>query len=305
MSMKKIEYMGQEYETKNYGKIRVIKDLGLHKLYENIDQRYRLLEIQFLNTGNTQVIKAYELAKGQLKDKYAKTVCGIGYLGDAEKYTKKEYDIWYQIIHRCYNPINEYYYLYGGAGVTVCSRWFCLANFLEDLRKMENYDKLMAGEKYQLDKDILQPGVICKIYSPETCCLVPSYVNTSEVFRRNLDNKEVKYNGVYDTGCKNYNEGYIARIFLDGKKCNLGTYDDPKSAAAVRDEVAWMYRRLDLLNHTGMTFDEAITHKRGKYNSASISEILSNLPPRNMCKIIDNTKQKYMCYIVNPIKRGY
>ena len=301
MSCKKVNYVGQEYETKNYGRIRVIKDLGLFKLYDNIDQRYRLLEIQFLNTGNTQVIRASHLSKGQIKDKYAKTVCGVGYLGEAENYTKKEYDIWYQMIHRCYNPINDHYELYGGAGVTVCSRWFCLEYFLEDLRKMENYDKLMAGEKYQLDKDMLQPNVINKIYSPETCCLVPSYVNTAEIFRRNLDNKDVKYNGVYNND--GIIPGYIARIFIDGKNRNLGTYELPKAAAAVRDEVAWMYRRLDLLNHTGMTIDEALSYKRSRYNS--INDIRSTLPPVSMCEIVDNPKGRQMCYVVNPIERGY
>jgi hypothetical protein len=297
--MKKIEYVGQEYETKNYGKIKVIKDLGLHKLYKNIDQRYRLLEIQFVNTGSTQVIKSSELSRLQMKDHYAKTVFNVGYIGEAKNYTKKEYDIWYHMLARCYNTNHEYYNIYGGAGVYVCTRWLNFANFLEDLRKMENYDKLMAGEKYELDKDLLQNGSIIKIYSPETCKLITHYQNTAEIYRRNLDNKEVKYNGVYNTGCKDYNEGYIARICINNKKFNLGTYDDAKSAAAVRDEIAWMYRRLDLLNHTGVTFNEAITHKRGRYNSTGIAEILSNLPPRNMCNIIDNTKLRQMCYIVH------
>lgn len=301
MSMKQIDYIGQVYPTKNYGDIKVIKDLGLHKLYENIDQRYRLLEIQFLNTGNTQIIKSCELSRGQIKDKYARTVCNIGYLGEAKNYTKKEYDIWYQMIHRCYNPINDHYDLYGGAGITVCKRWHCLEYFLEDLKKMENYDKLIAGEKYQLDKDILQPGIVNKIYSPETCILAPSYVNTAEIFRRNLDNKEVKYNGVYSN--ESVNENYIARIFLNGKNRNLGTYDNAIYAAAVRDEIAWRYRRLDLLNHTGITYDDALNHRKGRYNS--IDDIYSTLPPVNMCEIIDNTKSRQMCYIITPIKRGY
>lgn len=301
MSTKKIDYVGQIYHTKNYGDIKVIKNLGLYKLYENIDQRYRLLEIQFLNTGNTQIIRSSELSTGKIKDKYARTVCNIGYIGEAKDYTKKEYDIWYQMIHRCYNPINDHYDSYGGAGVTVCNRWLCLEYFLEDLRKMENYDKLMAGEKYQMDKDMLQPGIINKIYSPETCLLVPSYVNTAEIFRRNLDNKEVKYNGVYSN--ESVNENYIARIFLDGKNRNLGTYDEPIYAAAVRDEIAWMYGRLDLLNHTGVTYEEAIEHRKGRYNS--IENIRSNLPPVEMCKIVNNCNLRQMCYTINPIERGY
>lgn len=159
----------------------------------------------------------------------------------------------------------------------------------------------MAGEKYQLDKDMLQPNVINKVYSPETYLLVPSYVNTAEIFRRNLDSKEVKYNGVYSND--GIIPGYITRIFLDGKNRNLGTYNTAIGAATVRDHVAWMYRRLDLLNHTGMTYDEAIQSKRGRYNS--INDITDNLPPREMCEIVDNTKSRHMYHIVNSIKRGY
>jgi hypothetical protein len=300
--MKQINYVGQERETKNYGKIRVIKDLGLHKLYDNIDQRYRLLEIQFLNTGNIKTIKASQLNGGEIKDLYARTVFGMGYLGDAKGYTKKEYDIWYHMLNRCYNPNNKYYYLYGGAGVHVCPRWLGFDNFLEDLRKMDNYDKLMAGEKYQLDKDILQPGIVCKVYSPDTCRLIPKVQNCSEMFARHIDNKDVKYNGVYDTDCVK-NKGYIARICIDRKKCNLGTFDEAIYAAAYRDHVAWMYRRLDLLNHTGITIEEALPHRRTRYNSSN--NIFAGLPPATMCTIEDNTRSREMCYIVDSIERGY
>ena len=47
MSMTKIDYVGKVYETERYGRFTVIKDLGLHQLYENNPQRYRLLEIQW------------------------------------------------------------------------------------------------------------------------------------------------------------------------------------------------------------------------------------------------------------------
>jgi hypothetical protein len=302
MSTKQINYVGREYPTKHFGTIRVIKDLGLHKLYENINQRYRLVEIQFLNTGNVKIVKTSQLNGGLIKDNYAKTVCGIGCIGNAEKYTKMEYDIWYNMLRRCYNPESTYYNLYGGAGVVVCERWHRLDNFLDDLRKMDNYDKLMAGEKYQLDKDMLQPNKEFKIYSPETCKLVSAYANTSEIFLRNLDNKDVKYNGVYDTDCVK-NKGYIARIYINGKNQNLGTFDEAIYAATYRDYIAWMYRRLDLLNHTGVTVEEALQHRRGRYNS--INDIMSNLPPRNMCEIIDNTNKREMCYRVTPIERGY
>ena len=302
--MKQINYVGQEYETKNYGKFKIIEDLGLHQIYPNILNRYRLLKIQWDNTGSIQIIRSCELSQLAMKDVFAKTVFNRGYLGNAKNYTKKEYDIWYNMLKRSYCKECPDYINYGAKGVHVCTRWLCFEYFLEDLRKMENYDKLIAGEKYQLDKDTLQPDKeYGKVYSPETCVLIPAYSNNAEIYRKNLDNKAVKYNGVYSN--ESVNENYIARIFLDGKNRNLGTYDKAIYAAAIRDEIAWMYNRLDLLNHTGITFDDAICHKCGRYNSFNISEILSTLPPREMCKIINNNVTKTMCYTINPIERGY
>jgi hypothetical protein len=109
---------------------------------------------------------------------------------------------------------------------------------------------------------------------------------------------------MYNTGCTNqFNQGYIARIFLDGRKCNLGTFDSAIHAAAYRDEIAWMYRKLDLLNHTGITAEEALQHRRSRYNS--IDNIRASLPPVEMCAIVNNSEKRTMCYIINTIERGY
>lgn len=167
---------------------------------------------------------------------------------------------------------------------------------------MRNYDKLMAGERYELDKDLLQVDIPLKIYSPETCQLVKPIINNSEVFLRNLDNKDVKYNGVYDTQCVGPNKGYIARICLNGKKCNLGTFDAPIYAAAYRDHIASLYGRLELMNHTGVTVEEALQHRRARYNS--ISDIRTGLPPVEMCEIVDNSYKRDMCHRVKIIARA-
>ncbi|MNQ56357.1 hypothetical protein D3C85_704780 [compost metagenome] len=53
--------------------------------------------------------------------------------------------------------------------VTVCEEWLTASNFK---RWMEQQD----WEGNDLDKDILIEGN--KVYSPESCCFVPSYINT-------------------------------------------------------------------------------------------------------------------------------
>ena len=45
-----------------------------------------------------------------------------------------EYNTWYQMIYRCYNPKCKAYKHYGGRGIRVCSRWkACFNNFLVDM----------------------------------------------------------------------------------------------------------------------------------------------------------------------------
>ncbi len=45
-----------------------------------------------------------------------------------------EYDIWWGVLTRCYNPNVALYPLYGGRGITVCNRWLIsFENFFEDM----------------------------------------------------------------------------------------------------------------------------------------------------------------------------
>ena len=43
------------------------------------------------------------------------------------------YVSWAAMIQRCNNPANSGYYMYGGAGVSVCPEWLVFENFLADM----------------------------------------------------------------------------------------------------------------------------------------------------------------------------
>lgn len=43
------------------------------------------------------------------------------------------YNIWYNMMDRCYNPKNPAYKDYGGRGIEVCKRWHDYKNFQDDL----------------------------------------------------------------------------------------------------------------------------------------------------------------------------
>lgn len=62
--------------------------------------------------------------------------------------------VWNDMLYRCYNPKNKYYYVYGGRGIIVCDRWRVFENFMEDMG--DRPDK-----SYSLDR-IDSNGNYCK-----------------------------------------------------------------------------------------------------------------------------------------------
>ena len=86
----------------------------------------------------------------------------------------KEYESWTKMLQRCYsNKYKEKRPTY--QNVTCCEEWLLYENFYEWLHSQENFEQWLNGERWEVDKDILVKGN--KIYSPDTCCLVPHGVN--------------------------------------------------------------------------------------------------------------------------------
>lgn len=142
--------------------------------------------IEFQDKYKAQIKTIWDSFKsGEIRNPYHPSVCNIGIVGN--KYpirlnnrNTKEYIAWKTMIGRCYNEkYKEKYPTY--KDVTVCKEWFLFENFYEWLHSQENFDKWFNGNYWAVDKDILVKGN--KIYSPDTCCLVPGYINTLFVKR--------------------------------------------------------------------------------------------------------------------------
>lgn len=104
---------------------------------------------------------------------------------------------WNSMLQRCYSSecqIRNKTYV----GCTVCEEWLLFSNFKQWFD--ENYI-----EGYELDKDILVEGN--KVYSPDTCRFVPSYINTLLVqcnsARGDLPLGVTRNNKSYMTQCSN------------------------------------------------------------------------------------------------------
>ncbi len=236
---REVNYVGREFYHDLYGRYEVIKDLGL--IHRTKGGRLtRLLRIRFDNTGyETNVVPA---GLESVKDPYYPNVLGIAWFGEPIGYDPHNnkhvriYTVWTCMLYRCYDPRDKMYYAYGGIGVKVCDRWHCFANFFEDIQKMENYDKICDGTRaYEFDKDYLQQDVPPeqRIYSPETCCIIPKQLNG------NLAQKARSNINPY-IGVEPLNGNYRTKLFANGSKTSVinAIFSDAESAAIYRDSIA-------------------------------------------------------------------
>ena len=141
-----------------------------------------LYKVQFLKSGYiSHNVTSGHIRNGEVKDNYSPSVFGVGCLGEAEGYAKRNesrrlYYTWRGMLRRCYDKTYSKYQWYGGRGVTVCERWHRLDYFIEDIVKLPGYDaKAFEAGLIELDKDIIDYEK--KEYSPETCSLVTHAAN--------------------------------------------------------------------------------------------------------------------------------
>ena len=125
---------------------------------------------------------AYNVQYTHIKNKsvanpYYKSVCEVGFIGQGKYKSKinnkdtRAYSVWSGMIYRCYSEKSQESRP-TFKDVTVCEHWHNFQNFAEWME--DNYDpETMQG--WVLDKDILFKGN--KIYSPDTCRLVPAEIN--------------------------------------------------------------------------------------------------------------------------------
>ena len=97
LALKKADYEGKVFKTKNYGDVVVLE-------YNNT----RDVTIKFLNTGNVRKAGTSELKKGEIRDNEAFPVHKMGVMDIPNELRRcqpnpREYSIWNGIKQRCYN----------------------------------------------------------------------------------------------------------------------------------------------------------------------------------------------------------
>ena|SRR5438105_3349104 len=91
-----------------------------------------------------------------------------------------EYHCWTEMRQRCTNPTNKHFRLYGGRGITICSRWNSFANFLADMGRK-------PSRKHSLDRYPNQNGN----YEPGNC----RWATQQQQMRNRRNNHLITFNG--------------------------------------------------------------------------------------------------------------
>lgn len=150
--------IGDRIESITSGQFQIVEILK--------DRKYRIL----FEDGYEKIVTERSLTNPEIKNPYAKTVCGVGWIGDEFENVNemKEYRLWLSMIQRCYGKRES---CYVNNGIEVCEEWKGYPNFSKWCRKQKGFYR----DKWDLDKDLLIPGN--KIYGPEFCCFLPRTIN--------------------------------------------------------------------------------------------------------------------------------
>lgn len=207
-----VDYNGMLFITRQGYEAKIIKHIDSNRnTIQFNDERCTILEN--IPLGN--------LRKGRVNNPYHPTAYEVGYLGIG-KYksnerigetlkSTKHYSVWFSMLTRCYSKnMQKDYPTY--IGCSVDKKWHNFQVFAEWFEENYNPDYM---KKWQLDKDILFEGN--KIYSPETCRLVPKDINTLLVIPANK-----KSNLPTGVSLDKPSGKYITELSKYGKKYKIG-----------------------------------------------------------------------------------
>ena len=158
----------------NTSEIWAVEDLGA----ESGNRRYR---VQLRSGFVTEISRPnWKTLEDVINiDGFAKTVYGVGYYGNPVLKHDRLYDLWHNMMARCYDPNHPSYSLYGGAGITVSPIWHSYELFVRTTTRLPLYALWnIDPSAYDLDKDYYGS----RVYGPSTCVFIPQSLNKSLPF---------------------------------------------------------------------------------------------------------------------------
>jgi len=227
-----IERIGEE-NYNNFGTLmRIVEYMSTSDIIVEFQDEYKFRKkTSYINFKN-----------GRVKNPYDKIAFGVACIGNGKygswkdsRNDKGTYLAWTNMLQRCYTDIkgkNDAYY----GIVKVCEEWLNFQNFAEWYES--NYYNI-PNERLHIDKDIKSSG--CKLYSPDTCILIPQSIN--EVIR---DNYRKTKDFDLPATIRRCDKGYKVKF----RKENLGEYSTVDECLKKYNEKKISYIR-ELVNGYG------------------------------------------------------
>lgn len=138
---------------------------------------------------------------------------GVAYNDLIEETNTQAYKIWKHVLSRCcsetFKKKHPTYY-----DCTICEEWLTFSNFKRWFD--ENY---IVG--WDIDKDVITKGN--KVYSPQTCCFLPTEINRALGLSRNA-------RGNNPIGVRNFRNHYKVNIILHNKSTHIGVFKTKEEA---------------------------------------------------------------------------
>ena len=224
------------FPSKNYGDYKIIRRVDNYYKKEEGYKTEKFYEIESISTGEKQICARQSILNGEIYDNKYPSIYGIWYIGGV-KYTwlsnPKEYGYLKNMLSRCYNKEDKSYKSYGAKGVRVSEEWHNFQNFCEWY--LNEKSKYKIDIDLEIDKDLKCLQKQNKIYSKETCILLPSELNwflAGEHKTVGVSPKFVDDELVFD-----------ARIGINYNQIILGTFksfEEAKICYALRKKELWL-----------------------------------------------------------------
>ena len=201
------------------------------------------VEVLCLELGNIMHVSLAALRFGHIKNPYFRGKYG-GYFGEGP-YTKhgnpKAYNTWANIHKRLaeenqYTSRNKAY-----TGTVIDENWHNFQVFADWYEKYIGLLNPKYYNKYQIDKDILTWDTNIKLYSPQTCCIVPEQINIAcaNLYRDRYVESNLPM-GVH-ANSSSKSSSYTINISLYGESPYPGTFETPEEAFMVYKQTKEKY----------------------------------------------------------------
>ncbi len=131
------------------------------------------------------------------------------------------YKTWLNMLDRCYNKNFKRFNDYGGRGITVCTEWLDIKNFVDWVDNKSNWEEGLTLDRIDNDKG----------YSPDNCTFSTKTIQS--INQRQQSNNTSGYVGV--TWDKRRNK-WSARVHIFKRGKHIGYYLNKEEAVQARDK---------------------------------------------------------------------